>query len=68
MGMLMSGNTCGDWTSSGSGSSQVGHSDGLGPNMNSAAPYNQWAGSHTGMCGNTQPGGGAGKIYCFVGP
>lgn len=67
-GMLMAGNTCMDWTSSASGSSQVGHSDGLGPSMNSAAPYNQWAGSHTGQCNNTQPGGGAGKIYCFVGP
>jgi hypothetical protein len=42
-GMLMSGNTCGDWTGTGT-NSQVGHADGLGPNMNSAPPYNQWAG------------------------
>jgi hypothetical protein len=65
-GMLMSGNTCGDWTAL-TGNSQVGHSDGLGPNMNSAPPYNQWASVHTGQCGDTAPGGGAGRIYCFVG-
>jgi hypothetical protein len=65
-GMIMTGNTCGDWTAT-TGSSQVGHSDGLGPSMNSAPPYNQWAGAHTGMCGDTAPGGGAGRIYCFVG-
>ena len=67
--MLLSGNTCGDWTAT-TGSSQVGHSDGLGPSMKLGPPYNQWAGAHnTGtMCGNTSPGGGAGKIYCFVGP
>jgi hypothetical protein len=69
MGMVMGTNTCSDWTSDAAGmSSQVGHSDGLGPSMNMAAPFNQWAGAHTGMCNNTSPGGGAGKIYCFVGP
>ena len=36
-GMLMSGNTCADWTAT-TGSSLVGHSDGLGPSMNSAPP------------------------------
>lgn len=66
-GTVATGLTCGDWTST-SGNSQVGHSDGLGPNMNSNPPYSRWTGSHTGQCGNTQPGGGAGKIYCFVGP
>ncbi|HXU02607.1 MAG TPA: hypothetical protein VN903_16700, partial [Polyangia bacterium] len=65
-GMLMSGNTCGDWMAT-TGNSQVGHSDGLGPSMNPAPPYNQWAGAHTGQCGDTAPGGGAGRIYCFVG-
>lgn len=65
-GMLLTANTCGDWTAT-TGSSQVGHADGLGPSMNPAPPYNQWAGSHTGMCGDTAPGGGAGRIYCFVG-
>jgi len=65
-GMLLTANTCGDWTAT-TGNSQVGHSDGLGPSMNPGPPYNQWAGSHTGQCGNTSPGGGAGRIYCFVG-
>jgi hypothetical protein len=66
-GTISAGNTCGDWTAT-TGSSFVGHTDGLGPGGSSAAPYNQWAGSHTGQCGNTQPGGGAGRLYCFVGP
>jgi hypothetical protein len=66
-GTVSKGMTCDDWTGT-SGMSQVGHSDGLGPMMNSAEPYSIWNGSHTGQCGNTQPGGGAGKIYCFVGP
>ena len=39
-GMLMSGNTCADWTAT-TGMSLVGYSDGLGPSMNSAPPYNQ---------------------------
>jgi hypothetical protein len=66
-GTVSKGNTCGDWSST-SGNSQVGHSDGLGPNMNSDEPYSIWNGSHTGQCGDTQPGGGSGRIYCFVGP
>ena len=66
-GTVSKGMTCDDWTGT-SGMSQVGHSDGLGPMMNSEEPYSIWNGSHTGQCGNTQPGGGAGKIYCFVGP
>ena len=66
-GMLMSGNTCADWTAT-TGMSQVGHADGLGPSMNSAPPYNQWAGSHEGECGNTAARGGSGRTYCFVGP
>jgi hypothetical protein len=67
MGMLVAANTCGDWTAT-TGMSQVGHSDGLGPSMNSADPYNLWAGSHEGFCDNTATRGGAGKTYCFVGP
>jgi hypothetical protein len=66
-GTLRAGATCGDWTST-DGSSGVGHSDGLGPGGSSDAQYNSWSGVHTGQCGNTQPGGGAGKIYCFVAP
>jgi hypothetical protein len=66
-GALVAGQTCDDWTGT-TGNSAVGHSDGLGPSMNSDEPYSRWVGSHTGQCGNTEPGGGAGKIYCFVGP
>jgi hypothetical protein len=66
-GMLSAGNTCGSWMAT-TGMKAVGHSDGLGPNMNSAAPYNQWAGSHNSTCADTAPQGGAGKIYCFVAP
>jgi len=36
--------------------------------MSGAMPYNYWNSSHTGQCGNTTPGGGAGRIYCFVAP
>ena len=66
-GTLASGLTCGDWTAT-SGMSQVGHSDGLGPNMSTSGTYTVWNSAHTGQCGNTAPGGGAGRIYCFVGP
>jgi len=66
-GMLMAGNTCADWTAT-TGMSLVGHSDGLGPGMNSAPPYNQWAGSHEGECGDTAARGGSGRTYCFVAP
>ena len=66
-GTLATGNTCGDWTAT-TGNSQVGHSDGLGPNMATTGMYPYWNSSHTGQCGNTAPGGGAGRIYCFVGP
>jgi hypothetical protein len=66
-GNVVADQTCGDWTAT-SGSSAVGHSDGLGPGRDPEPPYSRWVGSHTGQCGNTEPGGGAGKIYCFVGP
>jgi len=60
-------NTCGDWTAT-TGNSMVGHSDGLGPGMSTLDMYVHWTSSHTGQCGNTAPGGGAGRIYCFVAP
>jgi hypothetical protein len=65
-GMLNIGLTCGSWAST-TGSSFVGHTDGLGPGMSTAAMYLPWNASHTGQCANTAPGGGAGRIYCFVG-
>jgi hypothetical protein len=65
-GMLAAGTTCTNWTAT-TGSSTVGHSDGLGPGGSTAmARYRVWQSSHTGQCGNTAPGGGAGKIYCFA--
>ncbi|HET9953666.1 MAG TPA: hypothetical protein VFQ61_04145 [Polyangiaceae bacterium] len=63
-GTLATGMTCGDWTST-TGSSQVGHSDGLGPGMQMGM-YVYWNSVHTGQCGDTAPGGGAGKLYCFT--
>jgi hypothetical protein len=63
-----SGKTCMDWTSeSESESKTVGHSDGLGPNMDMSAPRNSWNSAHdTEGCDDTAPGGGAGRIYCFA--
>jgi hypothetical protein len=66
-GTIATGNTCGDWTAT-TGSSQVGHSDGFGPGMSTTGSYSYWNAAHVGQCGNTAPGGGAGRIYCFVGP
>ncbi|HKO47096.1 MAG TPA: hypothetical protein VJV79_05195, partial [Polyangiaceae bacterium] len=66
-GTLAANQTCADWTAT-TGMSQVGHSDGLGPSMAATGNFIIWNGSHTGQCGDTAPGGGAGKIYCFVGP
>jgi hypothetical protein len=63
-----SGKTCMDWTSdSANDSKTVGHSDGMGPNMDTSAPRNSWIAAHdTNGCNDTAPGGGAGRIYCFA--
>jgi len=63
------GLTCADWTSAAAApaAAQVGHSDGLGPMMDSNSPRNSWMGAHANeSCGNTKPRGGAGRIYCFA--
>lgn len=67
-GTLREGFTCKSWTSEEmSDIAQVGHSDGLGPMMNPAPPYNSWNSSHeNGGCNDTAPRGGAGHIYCFA--
>jgi hypothetical protein len=66
-GTVFVGRTCLDWTSAGPDKGQVGHSDGLGPNMNPMPPYASWNSSHDNMdCSNTAPRGGSGKIYCFA--
>lgn len=68
-GTVMAGATCEDWTSSSASlAARVGHSDGLGPNQNPAPPFSSWNSVHAtnGTCGNTTPGGGAGRFYCFA--
>ena len=67
-GTLMSGMTCGDWTSgSASLATQVGHSDGLGPGGDASGTFSSWNSSHANQnCANTAPRGGAGRIYCFA--
>ena len=67
-GRLMAGMTCGDWTSSSaSTAAQVGHSDGLGPNMNAAGSLSSWNSAHANeSCAATAPRGGSGRIYCFA--
>jgi hypothetical protein len=67
-GRVLVGKTCASWTSDSAALvAQVGHSDGLGPNMNAAEPFNSWHSSHeNGGCNDTAPRGGAGHIYCFA--
>ena len=67
-GTVAAGLTCGDWSSSSATAfGQVGHSDGLGPNQNSAGALASWNSSHANQnCANTAPRGGAGRFYCFA--
>jgi hypothetical protein len=68
-GTVLAGLTCSDWTSNASNQrAQVGHSDGLGPNMSTdPAYYTSWQSSHENQsCADTAPRGGAGRIYCFA--
>jgi len=67
-GTLMTGFTCGDWTSdSSSAFGQVGHSDGLGPGGDTSGALSSWNSAHANQnCANTAPRGGAGRIYCFA--
>ena len=67
-GTLAAGLTCADWTSESAGAvGQVGHSDGMGPNQNTAGALSSWNAAHTNQnCANTAPRGGAGRIYCFA--
>jgi hypothetical protein len=70
-GTLAAGTTCADWTSDSAdiAGPTVGHSDGMGPMMNTAAPYNSWNSAHTAPnCSATGLAmvGGAGRIYCFA--
>jgi hypothetical protein len=67
-GTLLSGFTCGDWTSAATTTrGQVGHADGLGPGGSTAGALSSWNSAHANTnCANTAPGGGAGRIYCFA--
>jgi hypothetical protein len=66
-GMLLTGQTCADWTSEASGmAAMVGHTDGLGPGGDGTGMYASWNSSHAnGGCNDTAPRGGAGRLYCF---
>jgi hypothetical protein len=66
-GMLQTDATCGDWMST-EGDAQVGHSDGMGPNMSTTGNLAYWNSSHTAPCDDLASTGGAGKLYCFVAP
>ena len=67
-GTLLTGFTCGDWTSAETTTrGQVGHADGLGPGGSTAGALSSWNSAHSNTnCANTAPGGGAGRIYCFA--
>lgn len=67
-GTLMTGFTCGDWTSDAANTvGQVGHSDGLGPNGDTSGALSSWNSAHSNQnCANTAPRGGAGRLYCFA--
>jgi hypothetical protein len=67
-GTVMAGMTCADWTSDQAGmAAQIGHSEGLGPGMNSSMPFSSWNSSHPNAgCDDTTPRGGSGRIYCFA--
>jgi hypothetical protein len=74
-GRVVTGSTCGNWTSSGTGKARVGHHDKIGLPTNPTA-YS-WNGSHDtrGLPETPDQGctlaafvqtGGAGRIYCFA--
>ena len=63
--------TCSDWTSNTlQPGPQVGHTDGMGPMMNTSMPnFTSWNGGHAAAgcsAADLQSRGGAGKFYCFA--
>jgi hypothetical protein len=63
--------TCEDWTSNSmQPGPQVGHTDGMGPMMNTTMPnFTSWNGGHAAAgcsAADLQARGGAGKFYCFA--
>lgn len=73
-GMLIMGemqSTCDDWTSGTlTPGPQVGHSDGMGPMMNTAeARFTSWNGGHPAQgcsMADLNARGGSGRFYCFA--
>ena len=67
-GTVDAANNCKDWTSASmADKAWVGHTDGFGPNGNTAAMYRPWNHAHlNGSCADTRPLGGAGQIACFA--
>jgi hypothetical protein len=66
-GTVANGKTCMSWTSE-NGKGQVGHSDGMGPNMDKTGDRPSWNAAHESDCANWVPFGGSGRLYCFVAP
>ena len=69
-GTVLAGQTCLNWTSEAmANTAQIGHTDGLGPMMNPAPPTTRGTRrTSTAVATTRRPRGGAGRIYCFVGP
>jgi hypothetical protein len=73
-GMLLIGDTqttCEDWTSNTlTPGPQVGHTDGMGPMMDTSLPnYTSWNGGHPARgcaAADLAPSGSTGRIYCFA--
>ena len=60
--------TCKDWTSDAAADKgQIGHSDGMGPGMQTSGNFSSWNSSHaSSSCAETWKAGGAGRLYCFA--
>jgi hypothetical protein len=73
-GTVAMGRNCDSWTNGTRDGTtmalrhQVGHHDGLGPNMSMTGTLSSWNSAHSGSggCANLQPGGGNGRFYCFA--
>ena len=63
--------TCNDWTSNTlTPGPQVGHTDGMGPMMDTSQPrFTSWNGGHPARGCSTAdlaPSGSTGRLYCFA--
>lgn len=64
-GMVIEGQTCGNWTSSGEGTAMLGHYDRLARGE-PGSPWNEAHGSRSCSQEDLVATGGAGLIYCFA--